>query len=175
MSSSRHPCDNGATGPDRVANPDTHGHERTPGSGTRPWRWPPLLAVAIGGVLGAEARYGIGLAMPTGAHGFPWATALVNVTGCAAIGVVMTLLTYTRPRRLLRPLIVTGVLGGYTTFSTFTVEAARLAREQHLAAALGYIAMTVVLCLVATYTTMRATRIVLEMTGRREAVREARR
>ena len=53
----------------------------------------------------------------------PWATFLINVSGCALIGVLMVTITeLTSPHRLVRPLLGLGVLGGYTTFSTYSVE-----------------------------------------------------
>ncbi|GLY05984.1 CrcB family protein [Actinoplanes sp. NBRC 101535] len=80
---------------------------------------PVLVAVAAGGALGALARYAIASAGP----GSVWTTWLINVSGCFLIGVLYTLLPRLRPQdRLLRPLLGTGVLGGYTTFSTATVE-----------------------------------------------------
>jgi CrcB protein len=91
--------------------------------------------------LGAVARYGLAEVVPAPADGFPWATFLTNVSGCLLIGVVMTLVTEVLPgrgpartragwtravRRLVRPFLGPGVLGGYTTFSTYAVEGERL-------------------------------------------------
>src|SRR3954463_13718444 len=84
----------------------------------------PYLAAAAGGVLGALARWGIGAALPHDAGSWPWATLLVNVTGCALIGVLLAVLLARFPAHpWLRPFLATGVLGGYTTFSTFAVDA----------------------------------------------------
>ena len=55
--------------------------------------WPVVVSVSAGGVLGALARYGIGQAWPTAAGGFPWATFVINVTGCLLIGALMVLVT----------------------------------------------------------------------------------
>ena len=83
--------------------------------------------VALGGMVGATGRYFIGQAWPTPTGGFPWATFAINVTGCALIGVLMVLITEVWLRqRLLRPFLGTGVLGGYTTFSTYTVDIQQL-------------------------------------------------
>jgi CrcB protein len=83
------------------------------------------LAAAIGGVLGALARWGIAAALPTA--GWPWATLTVNLTGCLLIGVLLAVLLARFPDHpWLRPLLAVGVLGGYTTYSTFAVDAVRL-------------------------------------------------
>ena len=104
-----------------------------------------LLVIALGGALGAAARYGAGLAWPTAADAFPWTTLLVNVVGCALMGVLMVLVTerFVAPP-LLRPFLGTGVLGGFTTFSTYAVDADRLFRLD----AAGPATLTLVLTLV---------------------------
>ncbi|GIF05398.1 fluoride efflux transporter FluC [Actinoplanes siamensis] len=87
---------------------------------------PGLAAVAAGGVLGALARYAIGATWPHAPADFPWATWATNVSGCFLIGVLHTLLARFRPgHRLTRLFLGTGVLGGYTTFSTAEVEVLR--------------------------------------------------
>jgi CrcB protein len=112
--------------------------------------------VALGGILGAEARYGLSRALPHRPDGFPWSTLLVNVTGCLLIGVVMaTLLHLPRPHRLARPFLGTGILGGYTTYSTFAVEVQHLVRHHRLAAASGYLVATVLGCTVAVWLAAR--------------------
>nr|WP_026316693.1 CrcB family protein [Actinokineospora enzanensis] len=68
-----------------------------------------VAAVSAGGVLGALARYGIGVAWPG-----PWATVAINLVGCLVMGCVIVAV----PERL-RPFLATGVLGGFTTFSTY--------------------------------------------------------
>ncbi|MCD0453515.1 fluoride efflux transporter CrcB [Actinocorallia sp. API 0066] len=82
-----------------------------------------LGVVALGGALGALARYGITLALPHEPGAFPWATFLTNVLGCALIGVLMVVVTeVSRAHPLVRPFLGVGVLGGFTTFSTYVVE-----------------------------------------------------
>ncbi len=100
-----------------------------------------VAAVAVGGAVGALARYGVGVALPTATGTFPMATLLINITGCLLLGMLVGALTR-RPGRspLWRPLLGTGVLGGYTTFSTFAVEADRLVSTDHAGLALGYVA-----------------------------------
>lgn len=100
------------------------------------------LAAAIGGVLGALARWGVGLALPAG--GWPWATLAVNLSGCLLIGVLLAVLLARFPGHpWLRPLLAVGVLGGYTTYSTFAVDVVRLVDGGAVASALGYVAASV--------------------------------
>ncbi|RRR46639.1 CrcB family protein [Mycolicibacter terrae] len=120
---------------------------------------PVVAAVAVGGAIGACARYGIELAWPTPSGGFPWATMLVNVSGCALMGALMVAITELWVgHRLLRPLLGTGVLGGYTTFSTFAGDVDSLAAAGHLARALVYLLTTPVLALLTTWTAAALTR-----------------
>jgi CrcB protein len=103
--------------------PDIDLDVRSPRGETRTQRWTLLIAIAIGGVLGNEARYGLSLALPHPAGAMPWATFLTNVSGCALIGVLMVTITeLTSAHRLVRPFLGVGVLGGYTTFSTYILD-----------------------------------------------------
>ena len=110
-----------------------------------PWRLAP--AVAAGGALGAAARYGVSLAWPTPPHGFPWATLAVNVSGCLAIGL---LLGVDRDPRV-RAFLGTGVLGGYTTFSTYAVESSELWRADRSWMAATYTLVTLIAALAAAW------------------------
>jgi CrcB protein len=86
-----------------------------------------VAAVAAGGVLGAVARYGLTVAYPHRRGGFPWATFGINVSGCLLIGVLVVLVTEGfAAHPLTRPFLGTGVLGGYTTFSTAMVDTQHL-------------------------------------------------
>ncbi len=76
-----------------------------------------FLDIAVGGAAGALLRYLITEAMPGAQGGFPWGTLLVNLLGCLLMGVLTTYLLRSRPRAFTRPLLVTGYLGGFTTFS----------------------------------------------------------
>lgn len=111
----------------------------------RAGRAAPILAVALGGGLGALARYGLSLGMPHRAGEFPWATFATNVTGCVLIGALMVLLTETTapPHRLVRPFLGVGVLGGFTTFSTYAVEVQQLLGTGHPWVAAAYLTGTV--------------------------------
>ncbi|MEU8716930.1 fluoride efflux transporter CrcB [Streptomyces sp. NPDC001414] len=96
-----------------------------------------VAVVAAGGVLGAESRYAASRLWPQGPGVFPLTTFAVNVTGCAVIGVVLVLLSDMRaPSRLLRPFLATGVLGGFTTFSTFALDSRQLIDDGHPGTAL---------------------------------------
>jgi len=135
---------------DGIVDPDVDLHDPAQREETRPREWDLLLTVAVGGVLGAEARYGIATGLPSSGSAFPWATVVTNISGCLLIGLLMSFLaTLARPRRLLRPFLGVGVLGGYTTYSTFAVDAERLLRAGRALAALGYVTVTVVGCAVA--------------------------
>lgn len=158
----------------RVIDSDVDLHDPRQRAETRPREWDLLAAVALGGIVGAEGRYGIDVALPTGT-GFPWTTLIVNVSGCLLIGVLMVLvLELTSPHRLLRPFLGVGVLGGYTTFSTFAVDAERLVRQHRPLLALGYVAATLVLCLAAVYAATIATRVLGRLVLERDLRRRAR-
>jgi CrcB protein len=118
-----------------------------------------LGAIAVGGALGATARYLVGLAWPTPAGGFPLSTLLINVVGCGLIGILMVVVTDVLTRqRLLRPFLGTGVLGGFTTFSTYAVDIQQLVTGRHAGTALLYLVTTVVGALLAVRATVSATR-----------------
>jgi CrcB protein len=145
--------------------------ELATGSGSRPARprgrtsshqLPVLAAVATGGVLGAEARYGAGLLLPHAAEAFPWSTLLVNALGCLLIGVLMVLLTATTaPHPLIRPFLGVGVLGGFTTFSTYAVDVQRLLLAHRPGVAAAYLAATMAAALVAVWSGATAARALL--------------
>ena len=111
--------------------------------------------VAFGGALGSVARYGCsGFVARFGGTSFPWGTLLVNVTGSFVIGVLAALLT-SDGRPLVagdtRAFLMVGVLGGFTTFSSFSVETLTLARGGEWAAAGGNVVASVALCLIAVW------------------------
>src|SRR3954470_6900608 len=94
------------------------------------------LLAALGGALGALSRWGVATVLPPSPGGWPWATLLVNLTGCLLIGVLLAVLLARFPDRpLLRPFLATGVLGGYTTYSTFAVDSVALIEAGRPAAA----------------------------------------
>jgi fluoride exporter len=145
----------------RVVDSDVDLHDPAQQQETRPREWDLLLAISVGGVLGALGRYGVSVALPHATGGFPWSTLLINVTGSALIGVLMVVvLDLTSPHRLLRPLLGVGVLGGYTTYSTFAVDAQRLVLAHEPLLALAYVVATVVVCAAAVWAGARLTHAV---------------
>jgi CrcB protein len=121
-----------------------------------------LGVISVGGALGALGRYGVQTLLPTAPGGFPWGTFLVNVSGCVLIGVLMVLVTDVfSGRPLLRPFVGVGVLGGYTTFSTYANEIRGLLRPGTLPVAFAYLGGTLVCALLAVLLGMAVTRAVL--------------
>ncbi|HNR75647.1 MAG TPA: fluoride efflux transporter CrcB [Parvularculaceae bacterium] len=105
------------------------------------------LAVGVGGGIGAMARYGVGaLALRWLGPNFPWGTLGVNVVGSAAMGLFIAWLAAKEPHSsALRVFVATGVLGGFTTFSAFALDAVTLYRDRTLTVAGAYVAASVVL------------------------------
>jgi CrcB protein len=135
-------------------------------------RWDPavLAAIAAGGVLGAEVRYGLSVLMPHEPGQWPMATWLINISGCFLIGILMVVITeLTSPHRLLRPLLGVGVLGGYTTFSTAMVDVQQMALAGRGGAALGYMLATVTAAVAAAFTGVTLTRATAALWLRRRA------
>jgi CrcB protein len=109
-----------------------------------------LAAIAAGGALGSLGRYAVGLALPHSASSFPWGTFLVNVSGSAAMGVlVVWVLSMHEPHPWLRPFLGVGVLGGWTTFSTYAVESRDLLAAGRPWVAAAYVFGSLVVGLVA--------------------------
>jgi fluoride exporter len=104
-----------------------------------------LVAVALGGAIGAPLRYGLSQLVPNNADEFPWATFVTNVSGSFVLGVVLIVLVRRFPTsRYARPFLAVGVLGAYTTFSTFAVETDRLVGGGHAGTALAYVGLSLV-------------------------------
>ncbi|MGW1990884.1 fluoride efflux transporter FluC [Embleya sp. NPDC001921] len=121
-----------------------------PRPGRRGHRAEILAAIATGGVIGACARYGATLIWPTAPGTFPWTTFWINVTGSALMGVLMVLITERATAHpLVRPFLGTGVLGGYTTFSTYAVDARHLIDSGRAGVASAYLAATLAAALFA--------------------------
>jgi CrcB protein len=142
--------------------PDVDLHVPAQRAELRPSPWPVLGAVSAGGVCGALARYGLGRAWPHPDGGFPYSTFVINVSGCLLIGVLMVIVTEVATgRRLLRPFAGVGVLGGYTTFSTYVVDIHRTAAAGAPWTALAYLAATLVGALLAVWAGSAATHAVV--------------
>lgn len=101
-----------------------------------------IIAVAAGGVVGTAARYAVATVFAVPVHGFPWPTLLVNLAGSLALGIVVGVLGRDERSPLLRPFLATGVLGAFTTYSTFAVETNDLLVTRPLLA-IGYVAVSV--------------------------------
>jgi CrcB protein len=122
-----------------------------------------VAVVALGGALGATARYAISLHWPAPPGGFPWPTFWTNVVGCAAIGVFMVLITDVwAAHRLVRPFFGTGILGGFTTFSTYAVDIQKLVDHGRPATGLAYLAATLLAALSAVWLASTGARRVLK-------------
>ncbi len=114
--------------------------------------WSVLAAISAGGVIGSLGRYGLQQAFPHAPAGFPWATFAINVSGCLLIGVLMVLVTEVFVRRpLLRPFLGVGVLGGFTTFSAYAVDAQQAIEVGAAGTGLLYLAATLVSALIAVW------------------------
>ncbi|MFJ1675508.1 fluoride efflux transporter FluC [Streptomyces sp. NPDC088251] len=130
--------------------------------GARNPQGPVVAVIALGGALGACARYGAALIWPTAPGGFPWTTLVVNVVGCAVIGVFMVVISEVwAAHRLVRPFFGTGVLGGFTTFSTYAVGIQRLVEGDRARTGLAYLGLTLCAALAAVWSAVWATRRVL--------------
>lgn len=108
-----------------------------------------ILLVGLGGAFGSITRYLVGNATmrwaePHNAVGFPWGTLLVNILGCAAIGMLAVLIErLTSLNTELRLLLITGFLGGFTTFSSFGLDTWYLMRKGEWLYATAYVSASV--------------------------------
>lgn len=114
--------------------------------------WAHWLAVAIGGSLGAMGRFAVVQLVNrhNGGH-FPWGTLTANVAGSFIIGIafVFFALKHTDPSGVGRSLVVVGMLGAFTTFSSFAIESLVLIEQQHYVSATLYVLGSVLACLAA--------------------------
>jgi CrcB protein len=110
------------------------------------------LIVGLGGALGAMARHGVGsLVLRTAGDGFPWGTLLINVLGSFLIGVFVGILALVGQwSQEIRLFAVVGVLGGFTTFSAFSLESVLLFEKGQIGAALLYVTGSVLGSVLAT-------------------------
>ena len=106
---------------------------------------PPTVAlVAIGGAVGAVARYELTVELPVHAGRFPYTTFGINVAGALMLGFLLEWLARHRPaNETLRPLLGIGVLGAFTTFSTVCTETSLLGRDGHYGIAAVYVVLTI--------------------------------
>jgi CrcB protein len=135
--------------------------------------WLTLSAISAGGVLGALARQGLWAAFRHG--GFDWTTLCINVAGCGLIGVLMTILTEVRhTHRMTGPFLGMGVLGGFTTFSTYIVGIQKLISSGSPQSGLAYLAATLAGALLATYAGVRLTRLLARPRRRQHRMQDTR-
>ena len=113
------------------------------------------LFVFLGAGLGGVARYMVGLLVQADAHAFPWATFLVNVTGSLMLGFLYVLLENSAGSAEWRAFAGIGFCGGYTTFSAFSYETARMVESGDLNRAGVYALASVVGCVLATFVGFR--------------------
>jgi CrcB protein len=111
-----------------------------------------VVAIALGGALGAVARYELAQLITVAPDGFPWATFWTNVSGAFVLGFFLTLvIERLPPTRYLRPFFAVGFLGSYTTFSTLAVETVILVKDGHEVLGAGYTLASVVSGVVLAY------------------------
>lgn len=121
----------------------------------------PLLQVALGGALGASARYLTGTTVTRLlGHGFPAGTMVVNVVGSFLMGALVVILAK-KGGQAAAPFLMTGLLGGFTTFSAFSLDAVTLFERGQSAAAIGYILGSVLISIAALVAGLWLTRMVL--------------
>jgi fluoride exporter len=107
------------------------------------------LLIFLGGGLGSVARYAVGLVISRYSHGqFPLGTLVVNIAACLLVGLLAGILDY---KTSARAFLVIGFCGGFSTFSTFTIEALDLIRGNFMGSAILYILGSLVLCLGSTF------------------------
>lgn len=132
-------------------------------------RWDLLLVVAAGGALGAAGRFGAAKALPSAPDEFPWSTFLVNATGCLLLGLLMVCALDVWPTsRYLRPFLGIGLLGGFTTFSTYALETRNLVAEHQQQLAGVYLVGSVAAGLTAVWLGVAVGRLTVRVLRRTE-------
>jgi CrcB protein len=138
-------------------------------------RWDILLVIAAGGALGSLGRWSLTVALPHAPDQVPWATGLANVSGALVLGALMVLiLDVWPPSRYVRPFLGVGVLGGYTTFSTYMLDSRTLLTSGHPAVAFGYLIGSVLTGLAAVWAGVLLTRTAVAGLERRHLRRHER-
>jgi CrcB protein len=118
-----------------------------------------LAAIALGGMCGASARYGLTALLVTGDGGFPWATFVENVAGSFLLGLLLVLLLERfPPSRYVRPFLATGVLASFTTMSTYQLETALLLQDGSVTIGAAYWLGSIAAGIAAAYAGMLAGR-----------------
>lgn len=111
-----------------------------------PLRLPPtrnVVLVAVGGAVGASARVAVSAVVPAAQGGWPWATLAANLSGALLLGLLLRVIGESLTGGVwARPLIGTGIIGAFTTFSTLSLEIERLASAGRIVVAVGYAGTT---------------------------------
>ncbi|WP_299179059.1 fluoride efflux transporter CrcB [uncultured Neptuniibacter sp.] len=119
-----------------------------------------LIAIAIGGAVGALGRYWVSGLLNNAEHRIPYGTLTCNVLGSFLMGICFVLiLEKSRLSPEMRPLLMVGFMGAFTTFSTFSLETIAMLQEGHVMSAAIYISLSVLLCLIALYGGLWFTRL----------------
>ena len=135
---------------------------------TQKSRWDVVLVVAAGGALGSLARWGLGEVLSAGVGRFPWATFIENVTGSFALGALMVfVIDVWPPSRYVRPFVGVGVLGGFTTFSTYALDTRALVVADRVPLAAVYLFGTLAAGLVAVWLGIAVARLIITSAIRR--------
>jgi CrcB protein len=122
-----------------------------------------VAVIALGGTIGATARFKLAEAVPHAPGQFPWATFWTNMSGSFVLGfLLIILLERFPPTRYVRPFLATGIIGAYTTMSTYMVEVAELIKDGHAATGLLYGVGSAVIGLLLAYGGIVAARLTLQ-------------
>ncbi|MEU3838136.1 fluoride efflux transporter FluC [Streptomyces microflavus] len=151
----------------RPTRPQGHAHsEHAPGT-----QLTVIVAVAIGGAIGAGSRYGVERLWPTHGTEFPWPILTVNAAGCLAMGALMTVLATRFPDRgaLAGALLGTGFLGGFTTLSHYTDGVRELLHAHAYGPAVVYLLLTVLASMAGVVVGVLAARTVVGVPAHQEA------
>ena len=108
--------------------------------------------VALGGALGSCGRYGVSIIFGSKSLSFPYATFTVNFLGSLVLGVLLAASFLDADKNLsFKLFLTTGLMGGFTTYSTFSFETVALLRHGHTGTAIGYLGATLLVCLMASW------------------------
>ena len=122
-----------------------------------------VLAIALGGAIGAVGRHYVSVAMALLlGHGFPWGTLVVNIVGSFIMGALIeTMALVWSPTAEMRALLTVGVLGAFTTFSTFSLDVATLYERGATLVLTAYVIASVAISILALFAGLRLMRLVL--------------
>lgn len=122
----------------------------------------PVVSVALGGALGSVARFAIGAMVPRSSGGFPYGTLAINVLGSFLLGFLLRHFMQSDAHPAVRLALTVGFCGGFTTFSTFSVETVRLMQSGHPTRATVYVVASVLLSVLATFAGLSAGRVIAD-------------